>query len=449
VIRLPVFVAAGFAAAALAAAALPGLARADEIRYRDPQSCDTKVEKVAEVVAETWTEVAARRKPKGAVDLKIPARLVDEIVRPADDPQSQKFLDALGDLGRGRLVEARDAFAAVGGGGPRVDEAGGRVVFRPFNAGDEKGRPKWHAEYAHYYYAEAAWRAAGGKDKEGLEAALRALVADTPAAKPEAGKEPAPAEKGFLVRFAGGKSRYYPHAMLLKARILQDLGRHDEALKAYDELYAKTIELQLGARWAFEAKVGAGRVAEAKGAGAEAEAAYEAAAAALESLVATAPDACTRRDLGRYFNEAGVQKARVLLQAAEKANSPPAYARLQEYLKGRTPEALAARVRGRPAEVVAAIVEGGSAPSVQAVLQNGLGLALLAQGKHSEAVLAFTEVRVKHFAETAEVPRALSYLAKAADAAAAAASSPEAKAVYQAQAAGARKDLAASYPDWK
>jgi tetratricopeptide (TPR) repeat protein len=442
--RLPVL-----AAAALAVAAVPGLARADEIRYRDPQTCDVRVEKVAEVVAETWTEVAARRKPKGPVDLKVPARLVDEISRPAEDPQAQKFVDALGELGRGRFAEARDGFAAVGGGGPRVNEEGGKVVFRPFNAGDEKGRPKWHAEYAHYYYADAAWRAAAGKDKEGLEHALRALVADAAAPKADPGKEAPPAEKGFLVRFAGGKSRYYPHAMVLKARVLSDLGRHDEALKAYDDLYAKAIELQLGARWAYEAKIGAGRVAEAKGAGAEAEAAYEAAAAALESLVATAPDACTRRDLGRYFNEAGVQKARVLLQAAEKANSPPAYARLQEYLKTRTPDALAARMRGRPAEVVAAIVEGGSAPSVQAVLQNGLGLALSAQGKHAEAVLAFTEVRVKHFAEAAEVPRALSYLAKAADAAAAAATSPEAKAVYQAQAAGARKELAASYPDWK
>jgi hypothetical protein len=56
-------------------------------------------------------------------------------------------------------------------------------------------------------------------------------------------------------------------------------------------------------------------------------------------------------------------------------------------------------------------------------------------------------VRVKHFAEASEVPRALSYLARAADAAAAAASG-DAKAVYQAQAAGARKELETAYPDW-
>jgi tetratricopeptide (TPR) repeat protein len=435
----------------LLAAAAPA-ARADEIRWRDPQTCETKTEKVAEVVAETWVEVSARTKERGGVDKRIPARLIVDIVRPADDAQATRFAEAVGDLLRGRFAEARSGFAAISGGGPKVTEQGQRV-FVPFNASDVPGKaPKWHAEYAHYYYAEAAWREAvrRGRDKQGLEEALRALVADEPAPKPDPKdkekKDPPVGEKGFLARFAVGKSRFYPDAMLLKARVLQDLGRSDEALKAYDELYAKAIELPIGARWAYEAKVGPGRLAEARGAAADAETAYEAAAQALEQLIATAPDPCTRRDYGRYYNEAGIQKARVLLEAAEKAASPPAFARLQEYLRTRTPDALATRFRTRPHDVVSAVVEGAGAPSVQAVLQNGLGLALLHQGKHAEAVFAFTEVRVKHFGEADEVPRALHYLAKAADAAAAA-SKGEAKALFEQTAAGARKELETSWAD--
>jgi hypothetical protein len=75
------------------------------------------------------------------------------------------------------------------------------------------------------------------------------------------------------------------------------------------------------------------------------------------------------------------------------------------------------------------------------VAQNAIGLAFLAEKKYAQAVTAFTNVRIKYFTVAAEVPRALRYLAQAADAAAAAATKPDAKALYQEQAAAARQEL--------
>src|SRR5204862_6330396 len=96
----------------------------------------------------------------------------------------------------------------------------------------------------------------------------------------------------------------------------------------------------IGVRCSYEAKLGAGRIAEAKGDAAAAEAAYEAAAAAMQSLLDQPQDPCSRHALGIFFNEARMQKARVMRQAAEKADSPPEYARLRTYLLQGSPDAL-------------------------------------------------------------------------------------------------------------
>ena len=88
---------------------------------------------------------------------------------------------------------------------------------------------------------------------------------------------------------------------------------------------------------------------------------------------------------------------------------------------------------------------GALSPTVQAVAQTGIGLAFLSEKKYPEAVFAFTNVRIKYFAVGEAVPRALYYLAKAADAAAEAARAPDAKSLYKAQAEAARQELAGSW----
>jgi hypothetical protein len=422
-------------------------AAADEITRLDPDKGTVVVDKVAEIADENWVEVSYRLDPKGPVK-KTPTRFVLDVRRASEDAQAAQLQGGLDDLAQGRFKDATTAFSNVGGGGPVVDESG-KLVFRAFGAG-EAGKPKWYAEYAHYWYAYAAWRLATTgpeKDRQAtLEFALRAIEADKPAGK-EGGKD-VPAEKGFLARYKEGKSRFYPHALLLRADLLADLGRADQAIAAYDALYQKSLTTPIGARWSFEAKVGPGRVAEIKGVGTEAETAYEAAAAAMDSLLVEAKDRPSRDALGRYYNETRMRKAAIMLRTAESEKSPAAYGRLRDYLNGGTPEALERKFSGKPPEVVAAVKAGAMSPTVQAVAQNGIGLAYLAEKKWTEALFAFGSVRIKYFQVAAEVPRALYYLAQAADGAAEAASKPEAKTMYKAQAEAARAEIKTSYKDW-
>lgn len=419
------------AALALAATAA-GAARADEIRYLDPATCAPTSKTVADIVEENWLQVSFRVKAGQAVE-RVDTRLVLDIKRSAEDAQATAYRAAVSELDSGNAEAARSAFAAVAGGGRTVDPGTGKAEYKPF--APEAGKAKWYVGYAIYHYALASYRDGVAKgDKQLLEDALRALDADS-------GEE-----KGYLARYKEGKNRWYADALLLKAQTLLALDRADQAAAAFDALYQKSITTPIGARFAYEAKLGPGRVAEAKKDLTGAETAYEAAAAAVQSLLEQTTDPCSRRDYGRYYNEARMEKARVMREAAEKEGSAAAFGRLRTFLQQGTPEALKAKLAGKPAEVIDAVMAGALAPTVQAVAQNGIGLAFLAEKKYSEAVFAFAQVRVKYFSVTAEVPRALYYLAKAADGAAAAATKPEGKALYQAQAKGARDEL---QKDWR
>ncbi len=446
-------------AAVLGAVAAAPRALCDEVQIRrvNPDTAEPVTEKIAEVTDENWVEVSYRAAERAPIK-KIPTRLVIDVRRITDDPQAASFQGAMEDLLGGRFADAALAFQNVGGGGPRMDD-NGRPVFRPFGGGEasgpgeKAGKPRWYTEYAHFWYAYAAWKdgvAKGGatvaEGKTILENALRALDADKP--KSRNGDVEVPAEKGFLVRFREGKSRYYADALLLRANLLADLGRHDDADAAFDALYQKSLQAPIGVRWSYEAKVGTGRVAALKGIATEAESRYESAAAAVESLFATAPDQATRVELGRFYNEARMRKAQVMLEAAERDKSPAAYARMRDFLVGGTPDALRKRFSGKPPEVVDAVVAGAMSPTVQAVAQNGIGLAFLAEKKHVDALFAFAAVRIKYFQVAQEVPRALYYLAQAADAAGDAAPKAEAKAAYKALAAATRDELKKSYKDW-
>jgi len=433
--RLPRRYAAPGVALALGFLALAApAARADELRYYDAATCEPVTEQVADVVEENWAFVSYR--VKAGQNLKrVDTRLVIDIKRAGEDSQVAAFKSALAEYQNGNWAGARQGFGTVAGGGLTQDSTDGTIKNKPFPA-PEGGKVKWYVPYAHYMYAAAIYREGlAKKDDKLLGYGLEALDADTAEGK------------GFLARYKEGKSRWYADAMLLKAQILLALKRYDEAAAAFDALYQKSLTVPVGVRFSYEAKLGPGRVAEAKGDGNAAEAAYEAASAAVQSLLDQPQDPCSKRELGRYFNEARMQKARIMLAAAEKADSPPEFARVRTYLMTGAPDALRQKLAGKPADVVDAVLAGALSPTVQAVANNGIGLAFLSEKKYADAVFAFTNVRIKYFSVTEEVPRALYYLAKAADAASAAATKPEAKTLFKDQAAAARQELEHSWKD--
>lgn len=426
--RLSGVVAAPLGALLSALVATAPAAYAEDIRHLDPSTCAPVTTVASEIVEENWLQISYRVRAGQPVQ-RIETRFVLDIKRPGDDPQAAAYAAALAELEGGAFEAARTGFASVGGGGRSMDPATGRVEFKPFPP--DAGKARWHLGYSIYHYALASYREGiARKETQLLEDALRTLDAD----KPD--------EKGYLVRYKEGRNRWYADAMLLRAQVLVALGRHDEAATAFDALYQRGVTTAIGVRFAYEAKLGAGRIAEAKGELAAAETAYEAATSATQSLLEQAQDPCSRADLGRFYNETRMEKARILRQAAEKEGSSAAFGRLRTFLEQGTPEALRQRLSGRPAPVVDAVLAGALAPSVQAVAQNGIGLAHLAEKRYSDAIWAFTQVRIKYFSVADEVPRALHYLAKAADAAAAATTRTEAKTLYQEQAAVARKELA-------
>jgi hypothetical protein len=428
---LPRAAAALAAAGAALLAAAPG-ARADEIRHVNPQTCEPVVEQVAEIQDETWTQVSYRARAGQALK-RVDTRLVIDIRRSDTDTQANAFRSALAEFQSGNWSAARQAFGTVAGGGRTQDATTGQIAYKPFPAGDP-GKTKWYVAYAQYYYAAASL-------EEGLQKGEMALVEDALRAVDADSAE----EKGYLARYREGKSRFYGDAWLVKAKALVALKKFDEAAASFDALYQKSLTTPIGPRYSYEAKVGAGRIAEAKGDPKGAETAYESASAALQSLFDQPQDPCSKREIGRWFNEARIQKARVMLAEAEKADAPAEYARMRTFLLQGTPEALRQKLSGKPADVVDAVLGGALAPSVQAVTQNGLGVAALSEKKYAEAVAAFNNVRIKYFQVADEVPRALFYLACAADAAAAAATKPDAKALYVDQAAAARAELERSW----
>ncbi len=434
--------ATGVIVGAFVTVALAGRAGADEIKFRNPDTGEQVVErfdrdKPGDVAEETWVTVAYRLKA-GAPLKRIDTRFLIDIVREAADSQATKYAGALQELNAGNYGAAREQFSDLAGGGRKQDPETGKVGFKPFtDAAGAKGKEKWYVAGAQYHYAKSSYLEGMAKnDLTLVDDALRALDADSAT------------EKGFLARYKEGKSRWYADAWLLKGDCQVALKKYDEAAATYDALYDKVLKAAaIGPKFAFGAKLGVGRIAEAKGSTSAAAMAYDSAAAALQSLLEQAQDYFSRAELGRFYNEARVQKARIMLEAATKTDAPADYAELRKFLEAGTPDGLRERFKGKPREVVDAVVAGALSPTVQAVAQNGIGLALLNEKRYVEAVFAFVDVRIKYFSVTSEVPRALYYLGKAADAAAAAAARPDAKALFKSQAEAARQELQSSWKD--
>jgi tetratricopeptide (TPR) repeat protein len=441
--------------AALAAAAWVALAptaRADEIVTRHPETCELVTIKAAEVLPETWTEVEYRERDRGPTK-KIPLTLVVDIKRTSGGKDRSLLEGAIQDLERGNLAEARAALKDVAGGGYSTID-GKRVFtsFVPKGAGTAKGkRPTWTAEYGHFFYAKAlVLEGLKSGNTNLLEEALLVLEDvpnPAPAPPPEGSREKPDAGTtgGFLGRFKGGNSRWLPDAMHLKALALVGVKRFDQAAAAFEELYNQALGVGLSPKWVYEAKVGPGLIAEAQNDAEKAVQAYERAPTALETLIAQVPSRCLRLEAGRYFSQVRARAAALLLDKAEKAGSDAAFLSLKTFLMDGQPEALQQRFSGRPREQLEALMAGARDPEVQAVAMTGLGMAYRAEKKYDEAILALRTVAARHFAARDQAARALFYLAKSAEEAAAGAK-PDVKAAYMKERDSALRELKA-YPE--
>ena len=313
--------------------------RADEIRYRDPATCEIVVEKISDTSEETWATIGYRTKP-GAPIKRIDTRLLVDIVRDASDSSTAAFASATQEYasaelhrrahrlrnGRGRRAhrgprDREGRVQALRGVGGRQADRQAEVVRRrrpvPLRAGE---LPGGHGEERPDARRRRAARARRGFSDE----------------------------KGFLARYKEGKSRWYADAWLLKGQCQLALKKYDEAAATFDALYEKVLKTPaIGARFAYEAKLGARADRRGQGRGVRLGAAYDSAAAALQSLLEQAPDACSRADLGRFYNEARMKKARVMLDAATKNDAPTDFAELRKYLEAGTPDGPSPAVRGQ------------------------------------------------------------------------------------------------------
>jgi tetratricopeptide (TPR) repeat protein len=449
-VGLPRVVASVVVAAGLLA--LAPAARAEEIVTRHPDTCETVTIKAAEVLPETWTEVEYRERDKGPTK-KVPLTLVVDIRRTTGGKDRQNLEGAIQDLERGRLTEARTAFRDVAGGGYSTIE-GKRVFtsFMPKGAGTAKGkRPAWTAEYAHFYYAKALVLEGTQSGNTNLLEEAMLVLEDVPNPAPaidpsakERDKDPG-TTGGFLGRFKGGNSRWLPDAMHLKALALVGLKRYEVAAQAFEELFNQALGVGLSPRWVYEAKIGRGLIAEAQNDPDKAVQEYERAPTALETLLTQVPNRCLRLETGRYFSQVRAKAASLLLEKAEKANSDGAFLALKSFLMEGQPEALQTKFAARPREQLEALMAGARDPQVQAVTMTGLGMAYRAERRYDDAIVALRTVAVRHFAARQHAARALYYLAKTAEEAAAAAKT-DVKAAYTKERDAALKELK-TYPE--
>jgi tetratricopeptide (TPR) repeat protein len=433
---------AALSVGALVAAATP--ARADEIVYNDPDTCERKTIRAGEIVAETQKEIQYREKERSGPIKTVPTALVLEIRRTGTDAQAATLQDGIDELARGNVKEAREALLKVSGGGWQVDSEGKRT-FTPFTANDPPGRgkrPSRVSEEAHFHYAKAlVLDGLASKNKDILGEALLALN-DAPVP----GGDGKMRSGGFLGRFKDIGSRWLPEASVLEARALVGLGRYDDAAKVYAALLDSAVSLGLSPRWALEAKLGPGEIAEAQDKPQDAVTAYSAAADLMAVLLKNEGRNCLRREIGRAYSIARMRAAAVMLRAAEEHRSPSEFQALRVFIDEGTPEKIRKKFAGRSKPEMDALVAGAQDSFVQAVAQNGLGLAYFNEKSYDDAIVAFRAVSVKHFQVPDEPARALYWLAQAADAAAKQAKG-EAARFYETLKEDAVKSLKAEYPN--
>ncbi len=428
-------------------------AQADEIIVRDLATGAESSVRCWGVTSETWTDVKYRERQRTA-DKSIPTISVVRIVRSDKSTTAENLRSALGELVRGNYAEAAKAMKEIAGGGWKIDfDTGERTGYRSFDEGDPKGRskrPTWISEYAHLYYAQAkVLEAQASKDRGAFEEALLAI--DDVKVPGGDGKQ---TTGGFLGRFSGGNSRFYPDALLVKAQALVGLARYEDAAATFTELQNQATRVKLAPRWTYEGVIGAGVIAEAQGNLTGAVDGYRSAIPTMEILLSQEPRNWLRKQCGKWWSQAHMRVSAIKLRDAEDAKSPAKFAALRSWIQKGTPEAVRkyASGKGWPTAAIDALVSGARDPSVQAVGLNGQGLAFLYEPKprFEEAMLAFKAVTVKYFQVPDQHARGLYYLAEAAKKASAANSGKkEVKEMYDIMADEAVKMLRSQHPNSK
>ncbi len=428
------------AVALMAVWATATTAAADEIITRDPNTNRVRSIRASEITSESWAEVKYRTRPKGAEE-SVPARLVERIER-KDSADSQRLQNGISELRRGNYDEALEQLRRVHGGGIYKDPDSGDEKFSSFSAGDppgKKARPAWESEYAHYYYVRALYEKAKQNDDLDLFQKVLMCLDDMPIPDAEKGVTTG----GFLERFKDGASRFYPHAMHVKALTLVGLKKYDEAREAFDALYSAAIQVPLHPRWAYEAKVGLGTIEEAKGDKNKASSAYNAAATVMRTRLENEALPYFQKEYGRFFSLARSRMAIIRMADAEKANNAAGYQSLRTFLMGNSPEALREEFGSKlKKESLAALVAGARDPRVQSIVLNGIGRAFLEEGQFAEAIIRFRAVTVKYLlGDPDQSGRACYYLAQAAEKAAAAAKDAGVRKMYEGLKASATRLL--------
>jgi len=422
-------------------------ARADEIIVRDLDTGAESSIRAWKVTSESWSEIKYKERERSADRTISPALRVVRIRHSQRSKEAEDLDAAIAELGRKNYREAADALQAISGGGYKTDLETGDRKYVSFSEHDPKGRnkrPPWLSEYSHFYYAQAKYlEGRSKKDRDLLQEALLAID-DLPVPDGEAGQTTG----GFLGRFANGNSRFYPDAMAIKANLLVALARYDDAAALFTALHNASIRVPLDPRWSYEGLIGAGTIAEAQGDATSSIEAYNAAATTMKLLLREEARGWMLNQYGRYYSQARMHAAAVMLQTAEKRKAVSAFNKLRAWIKGGQPETLRAQAGGLPKKAVDALVAGAREPTVQAVGLNGIGLAYLNEPKpkYEEALLAFKAVTVKYFQVPEQHARALYYLAKAAKGAAAQAKG-EARSMYEGMVEQARTMLRGQHPN--
>ncbi|MCB9830534.1 MAG: hypothetical protein H6806_12350 [Planctomycetes bacterium] len=237
--RIPFFKVLSLTAlvASLALAGTP--AQADEIHVIDPETCATRVMPVEEITSETWAEVKYRTRARGP-EQSVAARDVVKVVRKEPAREARLVDSAFGDLARGNFRDAMTQFQNIAGGGQKIDAGTGAPTYTPFTESDPPGRrsrPVWTSEYAHIGYVMALFQLAqAGNDAKLYDQVLMALE-DRPLPPVGEGKDKEKRSTGgFLARFEGGNSRWYPEAMRIHAHALLGTGDVDKAKAAFARL---------------------------------------------------------------------------------------------------------------------------------------------------------------------------------------------------------------------
>lgn len=434
-------------------------ATADEIEYLDLETAQRKTMRVAEVTSETWAKVSFRRKKKG----RGPEDQIDSIqvlrVERDDGGQTAEMLDSVRvEIRRGNFTEAARIAKSISGGGWKTDDDTGERYYVSFRSGDptgRKARPDWKSEYGHFLFCKATYLdAAARKDKTLMSDALHALddmeVPGREEQKDGTKKTVKIKTGGFLARFAGGNSRFYAEAMVLKGKCLTALAKYDEATKVFEELSQRAIQVPLHPRYAYEAAIGPGAILEAKGELKAAVDAYNRAAGVIISVLDKERRTALLAELGRAYSRARIMGAAVKIREAEASGNAAAYQTIKAQLKLESPEALMKKFGAKPKPVKDALVRGARDPLVRAVASNGIGLANLKAKKYEEAIVAFKEVTVVHFRIRDEAARAHYYLVTAArEAAKQAKGNKVAKDMYESMAADSKRALESTFADTK